>query len=199
MQYLRILSNALGQCTAHTLFRNTHPLLMVMQNTRNSTQHHYTLYNITTHHTTSLHIIQHHYTSYNITAHHTTSLHIIQHHCTSYNITTHHTTSLHIIQHHYTSYNMYMKHIQVNVHVHMTSPSVHTTHSVAGGPKARLGITLNLDGNLMYSIVMYMYMSLQEWDLCTIFTSVVSKVCLLVLNCIGPCHVCQTRGGLNSQ
>ena len=82
----------------------------------------------------------------------------------------------------------------------MTSPSVHTTHSVAGGPKARLGITLNLDGILMYSIVMYMYMSLQEWDLwCTIFTSVVSKVCLLVLNLIVPCHVCQTRGGLNSQ
>ena len=139
MQYLRILSNALGQCTAHTLFRNTHPLLKVMQNTRNSTQHH----------------------------------------CTSYH--------------------MYMKHIQVNVHVHMTSPSVHTTHSVAGGPKARLGVTLNLDGILMYSIVMYMYVSLQEWDLCTIFTSVVSKVCLLVLNCIVPCHVCQTRGVLNSQ
>ena len=92
MQYLRILSNALEQCTAHTLFRNTHPLLMVMQNTRNSTQHHCTSYNITAHHTTSLHIIQHHCTSYNITAHHTTSLHIIQHHCTSYNITAHHTT-----------------------------------------------------------------------------------------------------------
>ena len=145
MQYLRILSNALEQCTAHTLFRNTHPLLMVMQNTKNSTQH--------------------------ITAHHTT-----------------YTTNI----------GRYM----YSTYTHVTSPTVHTTHSVAGGPKARLGITLNLDGILIYSIVMYMYMyvSLQEWDLrCTIFTSVVSKICLLVLNLIVSCHVCQTRGGLNSQ
>ena len=34
------------QCTAHTLFRNTHPLLKVMQNIRNLTQHHCTSYNM---------------------------------------------------------------------------------------------------------------------------------------------------------